>query len=91
MIYVTSDLHFNHKNIINLCYRPFKSVEDMNEILIENWNKAVRYDDEVYILGDIALSNNAEEIQKYLRTIPGITASDEDIRNGGAGVTVVKL
>lgn len=32
-----------------------------------------------------------EEIQKYLRTIPGITASDEDIRNGGAGVTVVKL
>ena len=32
-----------------------------------------------------------EEIQKYLRTIPGITACDEDIRNGGAGVTVVKL
>lgn len=32
-----------------------------------------------------------EEIQKYLRTIPGISVSDEDIRNGGAGVTVVKL
>ena len=32
-----------------------------------------------------------EEIQKYLRTIPGITVSDEDIRNGGTGVTVVKL
>ena len=32
-----------------------------------------------------------EEIQKYLRTIPGLTVSDEDVRNGGAGVTVVKL
>ncbi len=32
-----------------------------------------------------------EEIQKYLRTIPGLTVSDEDVRTGGAGVTVVKL
>ena len=32
-----------------------------------------------------------EEIQKYLRTIPGLTVSDEDIRNGGTGVTLVKL
>ena len=32
-----------------------------------------------------------EEIQKYLRTIPGLTVSDEDVRTGGTGVTVVKL
>ena len=32
-----------------------------------------------------------EEIQKYLRTIPGLTVTDEDIRNGGTGVTIVKL
>ncbi|MCR4824293.1 MAG: Smr/MutS family protein [Bacteroidales bacterium] len=32
-----------------------------------------------------------EEIQKYLRTVPGLTISDEDIRNGGTGVTIVKL
>ena len=32
-----------------------------------------------------------EEIQKYLRTIPGLTVSDEDIRIGGTGVTLVKL
>ena len=32
-----------------------------------------------------------EEIQKYLRTIPGLTVSDEDIRIGGTGVTIVKL
>ena len=32
-----------------------------------------------------------EEIQKYLRSIPGLEVSDEDIRNGGTGVTIVKL
>ncbi len=32
-----------------------------------------------------------EEIQKYLRSIPGLSVSDEDIRNGGTGVTIVRL
>ena len=32
-----------------------------------------------------------EEIQKYLRTIPGLTVADEDIRHGGTGVTIVTL
>ena len=33
-----------------------------------------------------------EEIQKYLRTIPGIArVSDEDVRIGGSGVTIVTL
>ena len=30
-----------------------------------------------------------EEIQKYLRTIPGLSVKDEDIRQGGTGVTIV--
>ncbi|HAC41024.1 MAG TPA: hypothetical protein DCF48_05615, partial [Rikenellaceae bacterium] len=33
-----------------------------------------------------------EEIQKYVRTVPGVTsASDEHIQFGGSGVTVVKF
>ncbi len=32
-----------------------------------------------------------EEIQKYLRTIPGVSVSDEDVRNGGTGVSIVRL
>jgi DNA mismatch repair protein MutS2 len=32
-----------------------------------------------------------EEIQKYLRSIPGFSVSDEDVRNGGTGVTIVRL
>ena len=33
-----------------------------------------------------------EELQKYLRTMPGVsTVNDEDIRQGGSGVTIVTL
>ena len=48
----TSDLHFYHKNIIQYSDRPYKSVEEMNEGLISNWNGKVNPDDTVYIIGD---------------------------------------
>jgi calcineurin-like phosphoesterase family protein len=51
----TSDTHFGHKRIIEMCNRPFKDVTHMNEMLVHNWNALVRPDDTVYHLGDVAL------------------------------------
>lgn len=53
MIYFTADTHFNHKNIIRFCNRPFQDVIEMNEVLIERWNKTVRNEDTIYHLGDV--------------------------------------
>lgn len=53
MIYYISDLHIGHENIIRLCNRPFTSVIDMNQQLIVNWNRKVKSNDDVYILGDM--------------------------------------
>lgn len=55
MTYFISDTHFNHLNIIKYCNRPFKDAEEMNRIIINNWNKAVKNNDEIYHLGDLAL------------------------------------
>ena len=56
--FFTSDLHFGHKNIIRFDNRPFTSIEEMDKVLIANWNKRVSAEDTVYILGDISWYND---------------------------------
>ena len=52
-VWFTSDQHFSHSNVIKYCDRPFKDVDHMNRVLIENWNSVVQPEDTVYMLGDI--------------------------------------
>ena len=56
MIWFTSDQHFNHKNIIKYCKRPFKSLEEMEDTIINNFNKVVKANDTVWHLGDFTFS-----------------------------------
>ncbi len=52
MIYFSSDQHFYHKNVITYCNRPYASLEEMHQALIDNWNKVVQPTDTIFILGD---------------------------------------
>ena len=72
MIWVTSDLHFNHLNILKYEpeSRPFENVEEMNKILIENWNKVVKHSDTVYVLGDLMMGS-LEEGRKCIEQLNG--------------------
>lgn len=62
-IYVTSDTHFNHENIIKYCNRPYSTVEEMNEAIINNWNSVVSEDDTVFFLGDFCLGKRENVIE----------------------------
>lgn len=52
-IWVVSDTHFNHENIIKFCNRPFDDAKHMNDAMVENWNSKVKPQDKVYHLGDV--------------------------------------
>jgi calcineurin-like phosphoesterase family protein len=63
-IFFTADLHIHHANIIKYANRPFSSVDEMDEVLIENWNKIVSFKDTVYFLGDFCFGDAKELINK---------------------------
>lgn len=52
-----SDLHYGHANCIAFDNRPFKTVEEMNDAIIDRWNKSVSNGDIVYVLGDMFWCN----------------------------------
>lgn len=71
MNYYIADCHFFHKGVIHFDNRPFKTVEEMNDIMIENWNNAVNDNDTVYILGDLTCGATQEQIDKLFATLKG--------------------
>lgn len=67
-IFVIADTHFGHENIIQYCNRPFRSVDEMDNALIKNWNAAVTQQDTIIHLGDfmIGRKERCKEIVKQL-------------------------
>jgi len=61
MEYLTSDLHISHANIIKYDQRPFKDIEEHDNILISNWNSVVNPDDTIYVIGDFMMGHNFKE------------------------------
>lgn len=68
-VFFTSDLHLTHENVLSFCKRPFKTVGEMDDALISNWNQAVSSKDIIFNLGDFAWkckSGDIAEIQQGL-------------------------
>lgn len=63
-IFFVSDTHFDHANFLRFTddqgnkIRPFHSVDEMNETIIERWNSVVTPQDKIYHLGDVTFKPN---------------------------------
>lgn len=64
-IFIVSDTHFSQESICHFIngqgqkMRPWDNATEMDEALIENWNRTVRPQDKVYHLGDVSMKRNA--------------------------------
>lgn len=70
-IWFTSDLHFGHNKDFIYFARGFSSIKEHDETIVENWNKIIKNNDIVYILGDLVFGEGIKYIsmlngKKYL-------------------------
>lgn len=70
MILYTGDLHFGHAAVIRFDNRPFDTIEEMDQALINYWNSRVRGDDTVYIVGDLCYRSE-HPAEWYLQQLKG--------------------
>lgn len=72
MIWVTSDTHFNHLNILKYepQSRPFETIEEMNEEIIKRWNDKIHPDDTVIHCGDFFMGP-LDKIEEILSRLNG--------------------
>jgi calcineurin-like phosphoesterase family protein len=79
--FFTSDHHFGHKNILEYekQHRPFASVEEMNEALIDKWNSVVTRNDIVYYLGDFCFGRENIAIADRLNGKKRLILGNHDV------------
>lgn len=58
-----SDTHLNHRAPVERGWRPFSSVEEMNECIITRWNETVSPRDQVWLMGDVFLGNETAGLE----------------------------
>ncbi len=84
-IFFISDTHFGHSNILTFKrkdgspVRSFSSVEEMDETIIENWNKVVRPVDKIYHLGDVVIARRNLQILERLNGKKRLVRGNHDI------------
>lgn len=88
-LYLISDLHLGHANIIRYCSRPFlfEDVTEMDRVLIQNWNCTIASGDMVYYLGDLRYGKHAPPALQYREQLNGtitFIAGNHDAKAMGA-------
>lgn len=85
-IYFTSDTRFDSKDVFKLTKRPFTDTDEMNYILVNNWNEVVKENDIVYHLGDFGNLDFVRKLNGHIILIRGdfeYNMSDDELLSKG--------
>lgn len=83
-VWITSDLHFMHSNIIGYCDRPFFNVDSMTDALMATLQKVPK-DELILYGGDMAMGNYQKTVE-LIRQLPGrkiLIAGNHDLTRDG--------
>jgi calcineurin-like phosphoesterase family protein len=59
-LWLISDTHWNHANILKYCDRPFPDIDSMNVTMVQRWNALVKEGDWVIHCGDVAMGRPSD-------------------------------
>jgi calcineurin-like phosphoesterase family protein len=79
-VFFSSDWHIGHKNVLKFSNRPFKDIEHMHRVLINNYNHSVGDQGVCYFLGDHGLcgSDTMRKVMKQLKGIKVLVLGNHD-------------
>lgn len=94
--FLIGDPHFDHTNIIKYCDRPFKSTEEMNSLILTNWNNTIGKDDLTFFLGDMAFGRDSRKPRWWLEKVNGRIiyfkgSHDKGIRPTSEGLNALEV
>jgi calcineurin-like phosphoesterase family protein len=94
-IYFSADHHFGDARARTFYRRPFASVAEMDQAMIDRWNATVVPGDEVWHLGDFAVRQKADRVETLLKVLNGrkhllVGNNDDAAVTGAAGWTSVQ-
>lgn len=72
-VFLLSDSHFFHSNIIRYCNRPFEDEDKMNEEMEKRWSLMVNNDDIFIHVGDLTagLKGRKDDLKALIGRLPG--------------------
>ena len=76
--FVIGDLHLGHKKMVDLGQRPYKTLEEHDSTLINNWNSVIQQHHKVFVLGDVAFGKSALEMLKFAKGSKYLVAGNHD-------------
>lgn len=84
-IFIASDTHFGQRSICHFLdvygqkMRPWDTAEEMDEALVENWNKVVKPSAKVYHLGDVSMKRDGIKLMGRLNGHKRLVRGNHDI------------
>lgn len=77
--FILSDLHFGHSKIIEYARKEFKTIEEHDDHIVNQWNSVVSRSDKALILGDVSFKKDTLLRLNEMHGLKYLVAGNHDL------------